>query len=96
MTVANDASEGGDDEDLVRQLELERLVAAVATLLALVLLYFVNAEVDVAALEVVDVELRQLECIELALEATGRPLLALPGESARLSLAATYRSKLER
>jgi hypothetical protein len=96
MAVADDASEGGDDEILlvVRQLESETVVAAVATLLALVLLYLVNADVDVVALEVVDIELRQLECVELALEATGRPLLALAGERARLSLAATYRSKL--
>jgi len=92
--MTDDASEGGDDESLlpVRQLELETLVAAVDTLLVLVLLYFVNADVDVIALEVVDVELRQLERIELALEATGRPLLVVPGESARLSSSATYRS----
>jgi hypothetical protein len=51
----------------------------------LALLYRVNAEVDVAALEVV--ELRQLpEAIELALEARGRPLRALSGETARLSI----------
>jgi hypothetical protein len=97
--VANEVSEGaaGGDEVLlgVRQLEPERLVAAVATLLALALLYLVNADVDVVALEVVDIELRQLvECVELALEATGRPLLALAGETVRLSFAATYRSKL--
>jgi len=57
-----------------RQLVPEMLVAVVDTLLVLELLYRVNALVDVAALEVVLIELRQLlEAMELALEATGRP-----------------------
>jgi len=44
----------------------------------------VNAEVEVVALEVVLIELRQFpDTIELALEATGRPLLVLAGEIAR-------------
>jgi hypothetical protein len=48
------------------------------------LLNRVNAEVDVAALDVM--ELRQLpDAIELALEARGRPLRVLSGEIARLS-----------
>jgi len=38
----------------------ETLVANVDTLLMLELLYLVNAEVDVPALDVVDIELRQL------------------------------------
>jgi len=43
----------------LRQLALDTLVAAVETLLTLPLLYLVNADVLVAALEV-DIELRQL------------------------------------
>jgi hypothetical protein len=57
------------------------------------LLYRVNAEVDVAALDDI-IELRQLpEVVELALEASGRPLRVLAGETARLS-SRMYRSGL--
>lgn len=67
------------------QLVLDTLVAVVEILRMLELLYRVNAEVDVPALEVVLIELRQFpDTIELALEATGpRPLLVLLGEIAR-------------
>lgn len=69
---------------LVLQLAAETLVAVVETLRMLELLYRVNAEVDVPADEVVLIELRQFpDTIELALEATGRPLLVLLGEIAR-------------
>lgn len=65
----------------------ETLVAVVEMLLLLELLKRVKAEVDVPALEVVLVELRQFpETIELALEATGRPeppLRVLLGEAPR-------------
>lgn len=64
---------------VVRQLVADTLVAVVETLRTLELLYRVNPEVDVTALDMVLVELRQL----LALEATGRPLYALLGELAR-------------
>jgi len=48
------------------------------------LLYLVKADVDVPALDEVLIELRQLEeTMELALEATGRPLRVLCGEIAR-------------
>lgn len=58
-------------------------MAVVETLLALLLLYFVNADEDA-----LDVEVRQLlDAIELALEATGRPLRPLPGDIARGDLA---------
>lgn len=68
----------------VRQLLADTLVAVVDTLRALALLYRVNADVDVPALEVVLIELRQLpETIELALEATGRPLRTELGDTAR-------------
>lgn len=68
----------------MRQLVEETLVAVVDILRELELLYRVNAEVDVPALEVVLIELRQLvETIELALDATGRPLRVLLGEMAR-------------
>lgn len=78
---------------LVRQLAEDTLVAVVDTLLALELLYLVNADVEVPGLELVAVllmELRQLEEItELALEpmvAPGRMLLrVLFGDIARLS-----------
>jgi len=44
----------------------------------------VNAELDVLAVEVVLIELRQLlDTTELALEASGRPLRVLLGEIAR-------------
>lgn len=70
---------------LVRQLVEETLVAVVETLRTLELLYRVNADVDVPALEVVLIELRQfVETIELALDATGRPLRTLLGETGRL------------
>jgi len=69
----------------VRQLGAEEtLVAVVDILRVLELLYLVNADVDVAALEVVLMELRQLlEAIELALDVKGRPLRVLLGETAR-------------
>jgi hypothetical protein len=57
----------------VRQLAEDTLVAAVDTLRALELLYQVRAEVDVAALEVVLVELRHL----LALDGSDRSLRVL-------------------
>ena len=70
---------------VVLQLVLDTLVAVVETLRMLELLYRVNADVDVPALEVVLIELRQFpDTIELALEATGpRPLLVLLGGIAR-------------
>lgn len=69
---------------LVLQLAADTLVAVVEMLRMLELLYRVKAEVDVPALEVVLIELRQFpDTIELALEATGRPLLVLLGEIAR-------------
>jgi hypothetical protein len=69
---------------LVRQLAAETLVAMVETLRALALLYRVNADVDVPALDVVLTELRQLpDTIELALDPTGRPLRTELGEVAR-------------
>jgi len=60
------------------QLPLDTLVAVVLILRALELLYLVNALVDVLALEVVDIELRQLllaelDMIEDALEARSTP-----------------------
>jgi hypothetical protein len=68
----------------VRQLVDDTLVAVVDTLRTLELLYRVKAEVDVPALDVVLIELRQLlDTIELALEAKGRPLRVLLGEIAR-------------
>lgn len=69
---------------LVRQLVEETLVAVVDMLRVLELLKRVKAEVDVPALDVVLIELRQLEdTTELALETTGRPLRVLLGEIAR-------------
>lgn len=68
----------------MRQLVEDTLVAVVEMLRELLLLYRVKAEVDVPALEVVLMELRQLlDTIELALDATGRPLRVLFGEIAR-------------
>jgi len=68
----------------VRQLLAETLVAVVETLRTLALLYRVNADVEVPALDVVLIELRQLpETIELALDPTGRPLRTEFGETAR-------------
>ena len=59
-------------------------MAAVDTLPMLELLYLVNADVEVPALDVVLIELRQLlEVMELALDAKGRPLRVLFGEVAR-------------
>jgi len=84
-----------DDLLGARQLDEETLVAAVAvvaTLRALELLYRVKADVEVVALDVVDIELRQLlEWVELGIEAVGRAVLTLAGET---SLAATHRSTL--
>lgn len=63
---------------LVRQLVEETLVAVVDMLRVLELLKRVKAEVDVPALDVVLIELRQLDdTTELALETTGRPLRVL-------------------
>lgn len=69
----------------VLQLGVEEiLVAVVDTLRVLELLYRVNADVDVPALDVALVELRQLpEATELALDARGRPLRVLLGDTAR-------------
>lgn len=68
---------------LVRQLVDETLVAVVEMLRVLPLLKRVNAEVEVPALEVVLIELRQLdEATELALDPMGRPLRVLLGETA--------------
>jgi len=68
----------------VRQLVDDTLVAVVDMLRALELLYRVKADVDVPALDVVLMELRQLlDTMELALDATGRPLRVLLGETAR-------------
>lgn len=96
MSFVCDTSEdsGGDDVALfrLRQLDEDTLVAAVSTLRALALLYLVNADVDVVAL---DIELRQLlEYVELALEATGRPPLVLAGETGRLPFGSTPPVKL--
>jgi len=72
---------------LVRQLADDTLVAAVETLRVLELLYRVKAEVEVPALDVVLIELRQFpETMELALDATGRALRLLVGETPRLYL----------
>lgn len=69
---------------LVLQLAEETLVAVVDTLRVLELLYRVNADVEVLALDVVLIELRQLEdTTELALDPAGRPLRVLFGEIAR-------------
>lgn len=75
---------------LLRQLPEDRLVAAVDTLRELALLYFVNAEDDVPALAI---ELRQLfdDAMELALDASGRPLRVLEGETPRLLAGDTLR-----
>ena len=65
----------------------DTLVAVVDTLRTLPLLYLVNALVLVAALLVLDIELRQLlDAIELALDASGRPLRVLDGEIPRSDL----------
>jgi hypothetical protein len=97
MFVGTVFASGGGDVALLRlrQLEEDTLVAVVSTLRALALLYLLNADVDVNALELVDIELRQLlEYIELALEATGRPFLALADERAFLSFGSTVPYKL--
>ena len=71
----------------MRQLADDTLVAAVETLRVLELLYRVKAEVEVPALDVVLIELRQFpETIELALDATGTALRVLWGETPRLYL----------
>lgn len=87
-----DADDCLDLDVCVRQLWPDALVAVVDTLRALLLLYLVNAEDDVATLEFETVELRQLfDAVELALEATttvGRePLRAVLGDNARGDLA---------
>ena len=53
------------------------------------LLNRVNAEVDVAALEL---DLQLSEAVELALEARGRPLRVLVGDTLRLSTLCAHRS----
>jgi hypothetical protein len=69
---------------LVRQLVEDMLVAAVDMLRVLELLYRVNADVEVPALDMVLAEERQLlDATELALEARGRPLRELLGETFR-------------
>jgi len=76
----------------VRQLLFDTLVAVVDMLRMLELLYLVNADVDVPALDVVLIELRQfVETIELALEATVgcRELYMLLGDRPRLLLLPT-------
>jgi len=71
---------------LVLQLVEETLVAVVDILRILELLYRVNADVEVLALEVVLIELRQFDdTTELALDPAGRPLRVLFGEIARRS-----------
>lgn len=73
-----------DGLTLVRQLADETLVAVVEMLRELELLYLVKAEVEAPALEEVLMELRQFpDTTELALEATGRPLRELRGDSSR-------------
>lgn len=58
----------------LRQLDADTLVAAVATLRVLLLLNRVNAELEVARLELEDMELLQLPDLrELALEDTASP-----------------------
>jgi hypothetical protein len=82
--VAFRADGGCGFEPVVRQLVADTLVAVVDTLRTLALLYRVNADVDVPALEVVLVELRQLpDTIELALDPIGRPLRTEFGDVAR-------------
>lgn len=74
----------GEVLTLVRQLVEDILVAAVDTLRVLELLYRVNADVEVPALDMVLAEERQLvDAIELALEVRGRPLRVLLGETFR-------------
>jgi hypothetical protein len=69
---------------LVLQLAEETLVAVVDILRVLELLYRVNADVEVLALDVVLIELRQFDdTTELALDPAGRPLRVLFGEIAR-------------
>jgi len=78
---------------LVRQLAEDTLVAVVEMLRTLELLYRVNADVDVPALDVVLIELRQLlEITELALDARGRPLRVLLGDTARSLRGYAHRS----
>jgi len=84
----------------VLQLVADTLVAVVDTLLTLALLYLVNALVEVPALElVVLIELRQLpDVIELELDAKGRPLRELFGDTPRFerppAVSCTQRSML--
>lgn len=73
-----------DGFTLVLQLAPETLVAVVEMLRVLELLYRVKAEVEVPALEVVLMELRQLlEAMEEALEPNCFPLRVLLGDMAR-------------
>lgn len=69
---------------LLQLLELT-LVAAVLTLLVLPLLYFVNALELLEAPELLIELLQLLDAIDDALEANGRPLRVLEGETARRS-----------
>ena len=87
-----DVEEGATDENvdegltLVRQLADDMLVAVVDILLALELLYLVNADVDVPALLVVLIELRQFDdTMDEALDVIGAPLpvRVLLGDTAR-------------
>jgi len=68
------------------QLPLDTLVAIELMLRVLELLYRVNALVDVLALEVVDIELRQLPLLagldSTELEAESRPALRIDGGDA--------------
>lgn len=81
---------GAEVLTLVRQLAEDMLVASVDMLRVLELLYRVNAEVDVPALDMVLIEVRQLlDAMELALEARGRPLRALFGETALSEILST-------
>jgi hypothetical protein len=68
---------------LVLQLAEETLVAVVDILRALELLYRVNADVEVLALEVVLIELRQFDDTTELADPAGRPLRVLFGEIAR-------------
>jgi len=90
------AGGGGGGFTPVRQLVDDTLVAVVDMLRVLELLYRVKAEVEVPALDVVLIELRQLpEITELALDATGRPLRVLLGEIARSLRRSVYAHRSE-
>jgi len=69
----------GDVLVCARQLPLDTLVAIVLTLRALELLYRVNALVDVFALDVVDIELRQLLLLAALDDMKSEPALRIDG-----------------